>query len=213
MNANTPTPSIEALHLPSDQKAVLKAFVRSLRETSSSADREQQRADAHRASAAAELAMDNIPIGEQPSPTAGMEGSAHQMTSFANEAKRAQMLIIAADPSAPQAIASAVAEELGRELHPVDLSQIMSKFIAQVEKHLEEVFDVAGEDGAILFFDDADALFGQRGDVAGSQFADQEVGYLLHHIEGYDGVSIMAVHAATAIQPDVQHRFSAVIRA
>ena len=45
------------------------------------------------------------------------------------------------------------------------------------------------------------------------QFADQEVGYLLHHIEGYDGVSIMAVHAATAIQPDVQHRFSAVIRA
>ena len=173
--------------------------------------REQRTADRFRAEAAAEIVADNRPIGEAPSRTAGM---GTPMTYVAPQvASRARMLIIAAEPATPEVIAHAIASELKRPLYPVDLSRVISKFIAQTEKHLEEVFDVAGEDNSILFFEDADALFGSGGDAAGIHFADQEVGYLLHHIEGFDGICILSVHAATAVDAAVQGRFTCVVRA
>jgi len=202
------TPTIDELPLPADQRTQLKAFVATYRHFSNlAASAEAQR---NRAAAAAELMADNAPIGERPSATAGLPSPT--AATLPKSATRAMLLFIAPDISKSELVASTVARELGRDLLPVEMSRVVSKFIAETEKHLEEMFDVAGEDGAILFFNDADALFGSDGKASERHFADQEVGYLLHHIEGFNGVSILSIHAGTPVDADVLRRFTCVIR-
>lgn len=203
-------PSIDELPISADQRAQLKALVGTFQYFESQAAVAQ--AQRHRASAAAELMSDNAPIGESSSRTAGLPSPSPLATATA-PAMRSMVLIIAADVGMPERIAKAVAQELQRELLPVEIPKIVSKFIAETEKHLEEVFDVAGEEGNILFFDGADALFGRDGQASQSQFADQEVGYLLHHIEGFNGVAVLGIHAGTPVDQDVLRRFTCVIRA
>jgi hypothetical protein len=193
MDNERPSSPLDSLPLKSDQLAELSRFVDQLKSPSVATSG---------SSADAEAAK----------PGTDTQRSTTRVSTASGAQKTARLLIIASNPTMPEEIAEGVAQALGRELHPVGLSAVVSKFIAETEKHLEEIFDTAGETGAILFFDEADALFGKSSDAAKANFADQEVGYLLHHIESYNGISVIAVSAGTAIEPHLQERFSCVVR-
>jgi hypothetical protein len=92
--------------------------------------------------------------------------------------------------------AEIIAADLGLELYKVDLSTVVSKYIGETEKNLDNIFRAAREANAILFFDEADALFGKRSEVkdAHDRYANIEVGYLLQKMEEYDGVVILATN-------------------
>lgn len=90
--------------------------------------------------------------------------------------------------------AAVIAAELGVDLYHIDLSRVVSKYIGETEKHLEEVFADAEAANAALFFDEADALFGKRSEVrdAHDRYANMETSYLLQRIDSYEGVIILA---------------------
>ena len=92
--------------------------------------------------------------------------------------------------------ADIVAGELGLDLYKIDLSTTVSKYIGETEKNLARVFAAAERANAILFFDEADALFGKRSEVkdAHDRYANIEIGYLLQRMEEYDGVAILATN-------------------
>jgi SpoVK/Ycf46/Vps4 family AAA+-type ATPase len=92
--------------------------------------------------------------------------------------------------------AEIIAADLGLELYKVDLSTMVSKYIGETEKNLDGIFRAAREANAILFFDEADAIFGKRSEVkdAHDRYANIEVGYLLQKMEEYDGVVILATN-------------------
>jgi hypothetical protein len=92
--------------------------------------------------------------------------------------------------------AEIIAHDLGLELYKVDLSTMVSKYIGETEKNLDRIFQAAREANAILFFDEADAIFGKRSEVkdAHDRYANIEVGYLLQKMEEYDGVVILATN-------------------
>ncbi|HMQ32797.1 MAG TPA: ATP-binding protein [Chloroflexaceae bacterium] len=92
--------------------------------------------------------------------------------------------------------AGAIAGELGLDLYKVDLSLVVSKYIGETEKNLGRIFDEAARSGAVLFFDEADALFGKRAEVkdAHDRYANIEVGYLLQKLEEYPGLAVLATN-------------------
>jgi len=92
--------------------------------------------------------------------------------------------------------AQVLAKELGLDIYRVDLSQIGSKYVGETEKNLAKVFDAARFSNAVLFFDEADALFTKRTEVSSSndKYANAETAYLLQKIEEYSGVSILATN-------------------
>ncbi|MCD7806445.1 MAG: ATP-binding protein, partial [Lachnospiraceae bacterium] len=92
--------------------------------------------------------------------------------------------------------AQVLSNELGLDIYRIDLSQIGSKYIGETEKNLGAVFEAARGTNAILFFDEADALFTKRTDVSNSndRYANAETAYLLQKIEEYPGVSILATN-------------------
>jgi SpoVK/Ycf46/Vps4 family AAA+-type ATPase len=92
--------------------------------------------------------------------------------------------------------AEIVAGELGLDVFKLDLSAVVSKYIGETEKNLAEVFDAASAGNLLLFFDEADALFGKRSEVkdARDRYANIEVSYLLQRLEAYDGLVVMATN-------------------
>ncbi len=92
--------------------------------------------------------------------------------------------------------ADVIAHELQLDLYKIDLSQVVSKYIGETEKNLDRVFEAALDSNAILFFDEADALFGKRTQVrdAHDRYANIEVSYLLQKMEEYDGVAVLATN-------------------
>lgn len=90
--------------------------------------------------------------------------------------------------------AQVLARSLGLTLYRVDLAGVVNKYIGETEKHLRDVFDTCERSGSLLFFDEADALFGSRmkAQDAHDRFANIEIDYLLQRIEQFDGVSILA---------------------
>ena len=92
--------------------------------------------------------------------------------------------------------AQVIAAELKLDLYSIDLSTVVSKYIGETEKNLERIFGEAQDSNAILFFDEADALFGKRSEVrdAHDRYANIEVSYLLQRMEAYDGVTILATN-------------------
>jgi ATP-dependent 26S proteasome regulatory subunit len=92
--------------------------------------------------------------------------------------------------------AEIIASELGLDLYKIDLSTIVSKYIGETEKNLERIFSDAQSSNAILFFDEADAIFGKRSEVkdAHDRYANIEVSYLLQRMEAYDGVTVLATN-------------------
>jgi SpoVK/Ycf46/Vps4 family AAA+-type ATPase len=92
--------------------------------------------------------------------------------------------------------AEVIADELGLDLYKIDLSTVVSKYIGETEKNLERIFNEAETSNAILFFDEADSLFGKRSEVRDShdRYANIEISYLLQRMEAYDGVTILATN-------------------
>jgi ATP-dependent 26S proteasome regulatory subunit len=92
--------------------------------------------------------------------------------------------------------AEVLANDLGLDLYRIDLSQVISKYIGETEKNLDHVFAAAEGSNAILFFDEADALFGKRSEVRDShdRYANVEVSYLLQKMEEYQGIAILATN-------------------
>jgi hypothetical protein len=89
-----------------------------------------------------------------------------------------------------------IAAGLGVDLYRVDIARVVSKYIGETEKNLERIFDAAEESGAVLLFDEAEALFGKRSEVRDShdRYANVEVSYLLQRMEDHDGTVILTTN-------------------
>lgn len=118
------------------------------------------------------------------------------------------------EPGTGKTLAAEVtAGMLGITLLKVDLSQVVSKWVGETEKNLDSAFRQAEESQALLFFDEADALFGKRGDVKHGmdRWANLEAGYLLQRLEAFEGLAILASNLRENIDPAFTRRFSNVI--
>ncbi|ELS51352.1 ATP-binding protein [Streptomyces viridochromogenes] len=109
--------------------------------------------------------------------------------------------------------AEVMAKELGLDLFIVDLSQVVSKYIGETEKNLRRVFDAAERGGALLLFDEADALFGKRSEVKDShdRYANLEVSYLLMRMEAYRGLAILTTNMKKALDTAFLRRIRFVV--
>ena len=106
-----------------------------------------------------------------------------------------------------------LANELKLDLYRIDLSQVVSKYIGETEKNLARVFTAAEESGAILLFDEADALFGKRSEVKDShdRYANIEIGYLLQRIEEYRGLAVLTTNLKDSLDTAFLRRIRFVI--
>ncbi|HNP73667.1 MAG TPA: ATP-binding protein, partial [Kouleothrix sp.] len=109
--------------------------------------------------------------------------------------------------------AEVLANELRLDLYRVDLSQVVSKYIGETEKNLRRVFDAAEGGGAVLLFDEADALFGKRSEVKDShdRYANVEVSYLLQRMEAYRGLALLTTNMKQAIDAAFLRRIRFVV--
>ncbi len=110
--------------------------------------------------------------------------------------------------------ASLLGRVSGREVYRVDLSTVVSKYIGETEKNLAGLFETAQNRDWILFFDEADALFGKRTNVkdAHDRYANQEVSYLLQRVEDYDGLAVLATNLRANMDEAFLGRFDTVVR-
>jgi len=109
--------------------------------------------------------------------------------------------------------ATLLGKHTGKDVFRIDLSRVVSKYIGETEKNLSRLFDKAENKNWILFFDEADALFGRRTDIrdAHDKYANQEVAYLLQRIEGYNGLAILASNQRANIDDAFVRRLQAII--
>ncbi|WP_426700932.1 ATP-binding protein [Rhodanobacter sp. Col0626] len=109
--------------------------------------------------------------------------------------------------------AEVIARELGLSLYRIDLSAVVSKYIGETEKNLRKLFDAAEDGGAILFFDEADALFGKRSEVKDShdRYANIEVNYLLQRLESFRGLAILATNMKGSLDSAFLRRLRFVV--
>ncbi len=109
--------------------------------------------------------------------------------------------------------AEILANELRLDLFRIDLSAVVSKYIGETEKNLRRVFDAAEEGGAVLLFDEADALFGKRSEVKDShdRYANVEISYLLQRMEAYRGLAILTSNMKEALDPAFLRRLRFIV--
>lgn len=109
--------------------------------------------------------------------------------------------------------ATLLGKNTGKDVFRIDLSRVVSKYIGETEKNLSKLFDKAENKNWILFFDEADALFGKRTDIrdAHDKYANQEVAYLLQRIEGYNGLVILASNKHGNIDDAFVRRFNSIV--
>jgi hypothetical protein len=109
--------------------------------------------------------------------------------------------------------AEVLAHTLHLDLYRIDLSSVVSKYIGETEKNLRRVFDAAEEGGAILLFDEADALFGKRSEVKDShdRYANIEVSYLLQRMEAYRGLAILTTNLRSALDTAFLRRLRFIV--
>ncbi len=110
--------------------------------------------------------------------------------------------------------ATVMARDMNAELYRVDLSRVVSKYIGETEKNLSKIFEQAAVSGAILFFDEADALFGKRSEVkdAHDKYANMETSYLLQKMEEYDGLTILASNFAQNLDEAFTRRIQYIVK-
>lgn len=110
--------------------------------------------------------------------------------------------------------AEVLTNELRLDLYRIDLSSIVSKYIGDTEKNLRRVFDAAEEGGAVLLFDEADALFGKRSEVKDShdRYANIEVSYLLQRMEAYRSLAILTTNMKGALDPAFLRRIRFIVQ-
>jgi len=109
--------------------------------------------------------------------------------------------------------AALLGKQFGKDVYRIDLSQVVSKYIGETEKNLEKIFSKAENKEWILFFDEADALFGKRTNVQSShdRYANQEVSYLLQRVEDYSGLLILASNFKSNMDDAFLRRFHSMI--
>jgi vesicle-fusing ATPase len=109
--------------------------------------------------------------------------------------------------------AEILAHTLNLDLYRIDLSQVVSKYIGETEKNLNRVFGAAEAAGAVLLFDEADALFGKRSEVKDShdRYANMEVSYLLQRMEQYRGLAILTTNQQQALDPAFRRRLRFIV--
>ena len=122
--------------------------------------------------------------------------------------------LFAGDPGTGKTLAAEViATQVGIDLMVVDLSRLVSKWVGETEKHLDAVFTEAEASSCVLFFDEAESVFGQRGEVArgADRYANLEVAYLLQRLERYEGLVILASNLRANLDPAFTRRFHHVV--
>jgi len=109
--------------------------------------------------------------------------------------------------------AEVIANHLNLHLYRIDLSSVVSKYIGETEKNLRRLFDAAEDGGVILFFDEADALFGKRSEVKDShdRYANIEINYLLQRMEGYRGLAILATNLKSSLDQAFLRRLRFIV--
>jgi len=110
--------------------------------------------------------------------------------------------------------AEVLANHLRLNLYRIDLSAVVSKYIGETEKNLRRLFDAAEDGGAILFFDEADALFGKRSEVKDShdRYANIEINYLLQRMEAFSGLAILGTNMKEALDQAFLRRLRVILR-
>ncbi|MGZ5901877.1 MAG: ATP-binding protein [Reyranella sp.] len=110
--------------------------------------------------------------------------------------------------------AQVLAGDLNLALYRIDLSALVSQYIGETEKNLRGVFEAAEQGGAILLFDEADALFGKRSEVEDShdRYANVEVAFLLQQMEAFRGLTILTSNGATPLDPALLRCLTFVVR-
>lgn len=110
--------------------------------------------------------------------------------------------------------AEILAGELDLDLYQIDLSAVVSKYIGETEKNLRKIFSAAEESGAVLLFDEADALFGKRSEIRDShdRYANLEISYLLQRMESYRGIAILTTNMQQALDPAFLRRIRFVVQ-
>jgi SpoVK/Ycf46/Vps4 family AAA+-type ATPase len=136
---------------------------------------------------------------------------------FAKKASRGlgiSALFVGTSGTGKTMAAEVLANELQLDLYRIDLSQVVNKYIGETEKNLRRVFDAADDSGAILLFDEADALFGKRSDVKDShdRYANIEVSYLLQRMEEYRGLAILTTNMKKALDQAFMRRIRFVVQ-
>jgi AAA+ superfamily predicted ATPase len=109
--------------------------------------------------------------------------------------------------------AEVLAEALGLDLYTIDLATVVDKYIGETEKNLDRIFAEADSVNAVLFFDEADAIFGKRSEVkdAHDRYANMETAYLLQRLETFDGIAILATNLKANIDEAFARRLDAVV--
>ena len=127
--------------------------------------------------------------------TSATEAGARNAGSSASPASLTA-LFVGPDSTGQTRAAEVLARELGRDLYRVDLGRLTSKYIGETEKNLNRVLEAAQSRGWVLFFDEADALFGKRTDVKDShdRYANLDTSYLLERLEAFQGLAILATN-------------------
>jgi hypothetical protein len=140
----------------------------------------------------------------------------HQKWGFADKlslGKGLNVLFSGSSGTGKTMAAEVIAHQLQLDLYKIDLSQIVSKYIGETEKNLNRIFTAATNSNAILFFDEADALFGKRSEVqdARDRYANIEVGYLLQKMEEYEGIAILTTNLRNNIDEAFERRLRFII--
>jgi SpoVK/Ycf46/Vps4 family AAA+-type ATPase len=127
--------------------------------------------------------------------------------------KGIKVLFAGASGTGKTMTAGVIARDLGLDLYKIDLSGVVSKYIGETEKNLHKIFQAADASNAMLFFDEADALFGKRSEIkdAHDRYANIEVAYLLQKIEEYEGVVVLASNLSKNIDDAFSRRMHYVI--
>jgi len=123
-------------------------------------------------------------------------------------------VLFAGPPGTGKTMAAEVlANDLKLDLYKIDLAQVVNKYIGETEKNLDRIFTAAENSNAILFFDEADALFGKRSEVRDShdRYANIEISYLLQKMEEYEGVSILATNLRQNLDDAFVRRLQAIV--
>jgi hypothetical protein len=144
-------------------------------------------------------------------------GKVYETWGFATKGERGlgiSALFAGASGTGKTMAAEVLANDLRLDLYRIDLSQIVSKYIGETEKNLRRVFAAAEEGGAILLFDEADALFGKRSEVKDShdRYANIEVSYLLQRMEAYRGLAILTTNLKSAVDTAFLRRLRFIIQ-
>ncbi len=110
--------------------------------------------------------------------------------------------------------AGVIAREIGLDLYRINLATVVSKYIGDTEKNLDEIFEAARDSHAVIFFDEADALFGKRSEVKDSKdrYSNIEVGYLLQKMEEYEGMTVLATNLEQNLDEAFLRRMQFIVR-